>query len=115
MIEGFTRKSGTSGDLITVTGSNFSPSKTKVEVFVGADKCILVSTDADVIKFTLPEYLSKAHSVPLIVKSVGTTLDAADHFLLNNCKSVTTSIDATGYMLGRGTVYSFRGHIRRNK
>jgi len=80
LIKDFSPKHGKTGDIITITGSNFSLSKTRIEVFVGTDKGILVSVDANEIVFQLPENLSASGDVPLTLKSGDKLLLAADPF-----------------------------------
>ena len=81
-IEDFFPKSGSPGDLITITGANFSLSKTRIEVSIGSDKGIVVSTDANEIQFKLPADLSTSGEVPLSLKSGNVTLVADDLFLV---------------------------------
>ncbi len=81
-LQDFFPKRGKSGDVITISGSNFSLSKTRVEVLLGTDKGILISTDVNEIKFKLPENLSKSGEVPLIVKSGDAILQAEEPFLV---------------------------------
>ncbi len=78
----FFPKSGGPGDVITITGSNFSLSKTRIKVYLGVDNGIVISTDVNEIKFKLPENLSTSGEVPLSLRSGGIMLNHTEPFLI---------------------------------
>jgi hypothetical protein len=86
LINDFSPKSGGPGDIITINGANFSLSSNRLEVMIGADKGILISTTVDEIVFKLPDNLSKSGAVPLSVKSGSATVSADEPFSVDGHK-----------------------------
>jgi N-acetylneuraminic acid mutarotase len=78
----FAPKSGDSGDTITITGANFSLSKSRVQVFLGADQAIVHSVDFEEIRFVVPENLSKSGEVTLSFNSGDFTFQGNEPFFV---------------------------------
>lgn len=84
----FQPASGGAGDIITIKGSSFS---TRSEVFVGDDKCVIISASPEEIKVKLPDHLTRSGEVPLIVISPDVHLQANEYFKINGHTVVSFS------------------------
>ncbi|MEQ8553271.1 MAG: IPT/TIG domain-containing protein [Cyclobacteriaceae bacterium] len=98
VIEGFSPRSGDSGDTITITGDNFSLAKSRIEVFIGNDKANVISTDFEEIRFTLPQRLSVSAAVPFTVTSGEYTIQLNELFLITGHQ--ITSFSPTNGIIG---------------
>ncbi|MGM0581557.1 MAG: IPT/TIG domain-containing protein [Bacteroidota bacterium] len=95
IINDFLPKSGNSGDTVSIFGSNFSVSKSRIKVFIGKDEANIFLTDFQTIKFILPQNLSYSGKVKISLNSGSYTVESNELFLVEGPK-IKSFFPATG-------------------
>lgn len=79
-ITDFNPKNGDSGDIITVSGENFSIMDSRLHIKLGDDNAEVVSVRSNEVKFVVPKKLTISGEVPISLTSGDTTLVSKDLF-----------------------------------